>query len=195
MIFIRVRLNYKGAALFESLPAKIKTLLSNNPGETFDIEVADVPVDVKLPISERELRKFRKSVQKFGPDDLTHVGELIRFKDDSFAIELKEDGSIEIHNTNESRIANFKSFEKTYESLIRQHNLDQLKMLRKMTKGIDIGDRVPNLKTQGANIHFMHNPIDSGVESFEDFEKNNKGFIPSWNSTHKMGPFDGRKSS
>jgi len=89
------------------------------------------------------------------------------------------------------KISNFKDF--LNESLPRRKSIDQLKKLRKLTKGIDIGDRVSN--KQGVNIDFIHNPIDSGVESYEDFEKNNKGFIPSWNTKHKMGPFDGRKSS
>ena len=64
-----------------------------------------------------------------------------------------------------------------------------LKKVRKLAKGIDIGDRVPDLKKQGANIHYYQNPIDTGIESYEDFEKKNKKFIPSWNLKHLISPF------
>lgn len=76
------------------------------------------------------------------------------------------------------------------ESLPRKRSVQQLKKLRQLTKGIDIGDRTPNLKKQGANIHFMRNPIDDDfIESYEDFEKKNKGFIPGWNAKGIVGPF------
>jgi hypothetical protein len=78
-------------------------------------------------------------------------------------------------------------------ALPRESTVKQLKKLRKLTKGIDIGDRVPDLKKQGANIHFFQNPIDTGIESYEDFEKKNKGFIPGWNLKHLTSPFKGEK--
>jgi hypothetical protein len=74
-------------------------------------------------------------------------------------------------------------------ALPRESSVKQLKKLRKLTKGIDIGDRVPNLKKQGANIHYFQNPIDTGIESYEDFEKKNKGFIPGWNFKNLISPF------
>lgn len=80
-----------------------------------------------------------------------------------------------------------------FEALPSEHNLNQLKELRKKTRGVDIGDRVPNMKKQGANIHFMHNPVDDHVETQEDFEKHNKKFIPSWNTKHLTSPFRGEK--
>lgn len=195
MIFIRARLNYKGKALFESIAGKIKALIKGNPDETFDFEVAEVPDDIELPLSERELRKYKKSVKTFGPEDLELAGKTLKFKDGSFSIKLTKKGTVDIIEPKESRIMSFSDFDKVNEALPRQQSVEQLKKLRKLTKGIDIGDRVPNLKDQGANIHFMHNPVDSGIESYEDFEKNNKNFIPGWNTNHKMGPFDGRKSS
>lgn len=76
------------------------------------------------------------------------------------------------------------------EALPRKRSVEQLKKLRKLSKGTDIGDRIPDLKKQGANIHFYQNPIDTGIESYEDFEKNNKKFIPSWNFKKKIGPFN-----
>lgn len=75
-------------------------------------------------------------------------------------------------------------------ALPRKKTVDQLKKLRKLTKGIDIGDRVPDLKKQGANIHLYQNPIDTGIESYEDFEKKNKKFVPSWNLKNKLSPFN-----
>ena len=63
--------------------------------------------------------------------------------------------------------------------------------LRKMTKGIDIGDRISNLNKQGANIQYYRNVVDSGIESYEDYEKKNKSFVPSWNLKHLLSPFSG----
>jgi len=75
-------------------------------------------------------------------------------------------------------------------ALPRKSTVDQLKKIRKLTKGIDIGDRVPDLKKQGANIHLYQNPIDTGIESYEDFEKKNKKFVPSWNLKNKLSTFN-----
>lgn len=77
-------------------------------------------------------------------------------------------------------------------ALPRETSVDQLKKVRKLAKGIDIGDRVPDLKKQGANIHYYQNPIDTGIESYEDFEKKNKKFIPGWNLKHLISPFKGK---
>lgn len=88
---------------------------------------------------------------------------------------------------------NFKEFEKINESLPRQKSVDQLNSLRKLTKGVDIGDRIPDMMKQGANIHYSRNVIDSGIESYKDFEKKNKSFIPSWNLKHLMSPFKNKK--
>jgi len=81
------------------------------------------------------------------------------------------------------------------ESLPRQRTVDQLKALRKMTKGTDIGDRIPDLMKQGANIHYSKNVVDSGIESYEDYERHNKKFVPSWNLKHLMSPFRGESKS
>ena len=86
-----------------------------------------------------------------------------------------------------------KRFSEINESLPRQHTVDQLKRLRKLTKGTDIGDRISDMNKEGANIQYIHNPIDTGIESYEDYEKANKKFIPSWNLKHLSGPFGGKK--
>lgn len=86
------------------------------------------------------------------------------------------------------KILNFKDFS-ILESLPRQQTVDQLKRLRKLTKGIDIGDRISDLNKQGANLQYYRNTIDSGIESYEDFEKKNKKFVSSWNLKGMMSPF------
>jgi len=88
------------------------------------------------------------------------------------------------------KIFRFEEFE-VNESLPRQQTVDQWNKLRKMTKGVDIGDRISDMNKQGANIQYIQNPVDTGIESYEDFEKHNKKFIPSWNLKHLTGPFKG----
>jgi len=58
------------------------------------------------------------------------------------------------------------------ESLPRKKSIDQLKMVRKISKGIDIGDRIPKIKDDVSNLEYIRNPIDTGIESYEDFQKN-----------------------
>ena len=89
--------------------------------------------------------------------------------------------------------ASLEDMKKNEGALPRQKTLDQLKMVRKLSKSTDIGDRVPDLKKQGANIHYYQNPIDTGIESYEDYEKKNKSFIPGWNLKHLTSPFKGEK--
>ena len=123
----------------------------------------------------------KKKLRKFGPDNITEelIDQNITISDD-VSVQFHSDGSIEM-------IEGFK------EALIRQRSLDQLKKLRKMTKGIDIADRIPDLQKQGANIHYSRNAVDSGIESYEDFQSHNKKFVPSWNLKHLTSPFKGEK--
>jgi hypothetical protein len=88
------------------------------------------------------------------------------------------------------KIFRFEEFE-VNESLPRQQTVDQWNKLRKMTKGVDIGDRISDMNKQGANIQYIQNPVDTGIESYEDFEKHNKKFIPGWNVKGLLGPFPG----
>jgi hypothetical protein len=60
-----------------------------------------------------------------------------------------------------------------------------------MSAKTDIGNRISDMNKQGSNIQYIQNPIDSGIESYEDFEKHNKKFIPSWNLKHLLNPFSG----
>jgi hypothetical protein len=80
-------------------------------------------------------------------------------------------------------------FEEINESLPRQNSVEQLKNLRKLTKGIDIGDRIENDGSNMANSMYSRNIIDSGIESYSDFEKHNKKFQSSWNLKNMLSPF------
>jgi hypothetical protein len=65
-------------------------------------------------------------------------------------------------------------FDQLNENLPRQSTVDQLKRIRKITKGIDIGDRISDMNKQGANIQYISNPIDTGIESIEQHWKKSK---------------------
>lgn len=78
------------------------------------------------------------------------------------------------------------------ESLPRDHSVDQLKRVMKQSAKTDIGNRISDMNKQGANIDYIRNPIDSGIESYEDFEKHNKKFVPSWNLKHLLSPFSSK---
>ena len=77
------------------------------------------------------------------------------------------------------------------ESLPRETSVRQLQQLRKITKGTDIGDRIP--KMNGIpNSTYIGNPVDH-IESYEDFQRNNKHFVSSWNLKHMLSPYEYRK--
>ena len=88
------------------------------------------------------------------------------------------------------KILKFEEFS-VNESLPRQQTVDQLKRVMKISAKTDIGNRISDMNKQGANIQYIKNPIDSGIESFEDYEKHNKKFIPSWNLKNLLSPFSG----
>jgi hypothetical protein len=79
------------------------------------------------------------------------------------------------------KILNFSEFSMINEALPRQQSVEQLKRVMKLSKKTDIGQRISDMNKQGANIQYIQNPINSGIESYEDFEKKNKKFISSWN--------------
>jgi len=85
---------------------------------------------------------------------------------------------------------NLMSFEELNESLPRQKSIDQFNNLRKLTKGIDIGDRIDQDGSKMANGKYSRNVIDSGIESYADYEKSNKNFNSSWNLKGKMSPYE-----
>ncbi len=91
------------------------------------------------------------------------------------------------------RLLRFEEFDNMNESLPRERTVQQWNKLRKLTKGVDIGDRISDMNKQGSNIQYIQNPVDSGIESYEDFEKHNKKFIPGWNVKGLLGPFPNEK--
>lgn len=131
---------------------KIINLIERNPGADFDFYV---DVDGS------------KSIKYAG--DL--VGEVVNIVDDKCIAEFEEneEGIIEI---------SFSFFEG---ALPRESTVKQLKELRKKTKGTDIGDKISDMSRQGANIAYIRNPIDTGIESMEDFWKKSKKFKPNQN--------------
>lgn len=63
------------------------------------------------------------------------------------------------------------------ESLPQQHTVDQLKQLKKTMNreiGGDIGDKTSNAEKKAANVYFFRNPIQTGIESYQDYEKANR---------------------
>lgn len=79
------------------------------------------------------------------------------------------------------------------ESLPNQRSVDQLERVMKISAKTDIGNRISDMNKQGANIHYMQNPIETGIESREEYDKHNKSFRPSWNLKHLLGPFAEKK--
>jgi hypothetical protein len=76
-------------------------------------------------------------------------------------------------------ILNFNDYN---ESLLNDKTLNQLKKVRELSKGIDIGDRISDMNKEGANIIAIKNPIDGTIETREDFDKKNDKFKPCRNT-------------
>lgn len=168
MKIVRARLKPQvGATEFISVKGRIKSLIEKNKGDTFHFVIEDNNV---------------KNVEEFGPENICErlVGQKIPIIDNSTIAVFNNDGTIDIQ-------------EVTNESLPRQQSVDQLKRVMKLCRRTDIGGRVSDMNKQGANIQYIQNPIDTGIESYEDFEKHNKKFIPSWNLKHLLNPFQGEK--
>ena len=88
------------------------------------------------------------------------------------------------------RILKFEEFV-INESLPRKQSVEQLKKVMKISAKTDIGNRISDMNKQGANIQYIQNPIDTGIESYEDYENHNKKFVSSWNLKGMLGPFKG----
>jgi hypothetical protein len=163
MIIIRARLKpYPGSKANEytSLKSGIRNLIKNNEGGTFQFVID-------------------RASKEFGPKNINAelVGKTIPIVDKTLFAQFNEDGTIDVVT------------ESNEEALPREHTVDQLKMVRSKSRKTDIGDRISDMNRQGANIDYIDNPIDSGIESYEDFEKKNKSFVPSWNLKHLLSPY------
>lgn len=165
MVIIRARLKaVKGGRVeeFISIRGRIKGLIEKYPTENFDFVLDD---------------NGRKFVKSFGPENIDSqlVGNTLPIVDNFHFAKFNTDGSIEVvMPENEG-------------ALPRESTVKQLEKIRKATKSTTIDDRVPKLK--GSNLDYERNYIDSGVESYEDFEKKNKSFITGWNLKHLKSPF------
>jgi hypothetical protein len=166
MKIIRARLKpYGGSSEFVSAKGRIKGLIEKNKEDEFHFVVDEDGV---------------KTVKEFGPENINPdlVGQSVIICDGPWLAQFNEDGTIDIVT-------------ETNESLPRQQTVDQLKRVMKISAKTDIGNRISDMNKQGANIQYIQNPIDSGIESYEDFEKKNKTFVPSWNLKHLLSPFSG----
>lgn len=101
------------------------------------------------------------------------LGEVINIVDENYIAEFTED------DDGNSLILISQPIDE--EALPQQHTVDQLKMVRRISKSTDIGDKISDLNKQGANIQYLRNPIDTGIESTQDYERSNKKFQPNWN--------------
>lgn len=87
------------------------------------------------------------------------------------------------------RIKRFDEF--ITESLPNKKSINQLKRVMKISAKTDIGNRISDMNKQGANIHYIQNPIETGIESKEEYDEHNRKFVSSWNLKGMLGPFKG----
>ena len=169
MIIVRGRLKPSPGTTYEfiSVKSRIKHMIEKNKNDNFDFVVDD---------------NGRRSIKSFGPDNLDPdlIGERVPIISNNLIAKFNNDGTIDVIQILE-------------ESLPSQHNIDQLNKVRKISKGTDIGDRISKMDRRTSNLHYLRNPIDSGIESYEDFEKRNKDFIPGWNFKNLTSPFKNKK--
>ena len=166
MKILRARLKpYGGVTEFISVSGRIKGLIDKNKGDEFHFVIDNDGV---------------KTVKEFWPENINEelVGQSISICDSPWLAQFNEDGTVDVVT-------------ETNESLPREQSVNQLKRVMKQSAKTDIGNRISDMNKQGANIQYIQNPIDSGIESYEDFEKHNKKFIPSWNLKHLLSPFSG----
>lgn len=78
------------------------------------------------------------------------------------------------------KILNFSQYNET---VVSDKSVEQLKKIRKASKGTDIGDRISDMNTEGANIINTHNVLDGDIETREDFAKTPKTLC----DTNKVG--------
>lgn len=93
------------------------------------------------------------------------LGEVVNIIDNKYIAEIieEDEGTLILVSQNEG-------------ALPQQHTVDQLNKVRKISKGTDIGDRISDMNKQGANVQYVRNPIDKGIESYQDFEKSRRNW-------------------
>jgi len=141
-----------------TVQTKIINIINNNPNVNYDFLIDE-------------------DGEKYIQTAVELIGEVVNIVDEKCLAEFIEDDEEDVM-----------ILLSEFESLAQQHTVDQLKMVRKMSKGTDIGDRISDMNKQGANIQYISNPIDTGVESIQDYERSNKKFEPNWN-LKRLKPF------
>ena len=166
MKITRARLKpFGGSTLYESVKGKIKSLIEKNKGDIFQFVIDGRMEEFDPQNPNPKLIEAGKVIICDGPD----------------MAQFNSDGTIDIVYPD--------MLPQNEEALPRQQTVDQWNKLRKMTKGVDIGDRVSDMNKQGANIQYIQNPVDTGIESYEDYQKKNKSWISSWNAKGLLGPY------
>lgn len=146
--------------------------LKSEEGETLDLTDRDKIVSL---VKKKTNSDFKFLVDDGGVESVMSanelVGEVVNIVDDTCIAEFleDEDGSVEVL---------FSLFEG---ALPRKETVKQLKKLRQLTKGTDIGDKISDMSKQGANISYIRNPVDTNIESIEDYWEKNKKFKPNKN--------------
>lgn len=157
------------------ISARISPFAGAAPGEFFRGSSGTVKRKIITLINSEPDAEFdvliddngRKYIKK--SSDL--VGETINVMDETTVARF-EDGNVVIEDV------------VVEGALPQQKTVDQLKKLRKSTRKTDIGDRISDMNKEGANIQYIHNPIDTGIESQQNYEKGNKKFKPNQNLKH-----------
>lgn len=130
----------------DQIQNKIVNIINSNPSADYDFMIDE-------------------NGEKYVANITQLSGEVVNIVDELFIAEIIEENgeTMILISQNEG-------------ALPQQHTVDQLNKVRRMSKGTDIGDRIGDMNKQGANIQYIRNPIDSGIESYQDFQKKNKKF-------------------
>ena len=106
-------------------------------------------------------------------------GEIVGVIDETTQIQFSrnEDGDIIISRVKPKNEEPFVSDVTNEEALPQETTVNQLKKIKKIVDkeiGGDIGDKISDMNKQGDNIQYIRNPIKTGIESYQDFERKNK---------------------
>ena len=151
----RFRILLTDNATKETIRKRILKELKKEPYGNY--EDTDEPIYDFYVIDETGKKKLYNSLNILNQD--------IAIIDDTTIINIKKEG-------NYRYFINFVSG--LNESLPQESSVKQLKDLRRKTKSVTIDDKVPDAKMKLPNRYYLRNPIDTGVESFQDYLKSNK---------------------
>jgi len=101
------------------------------------------------------------------------LGEVLNIVDSNYIAEFTED-----EDGNSTILVSLPIEEG---AMPQEHSVEQWKRVRKASKGTDIGDKIEDINNTTANIQYIRNPIDTGIETQQDVDRSNKKFEPNWN--------------